>query len=36
LRARHGRGTQVVGALVVSVLAVKGANGVNVNPIVVS
>jgi len=36
LRARHGHRTQVVGALVVSPLAIKGANGVNVNPIVIS
>jgi kynurenine formamidase len=36
LRARHGRGTKVAGALVVSLVAITGANGVNVNPIVVT
>lgn len=34
LRAAQGRGTQVAGALVVSLLAVPGANGVNVSPLV--
>jgi putative cyclase len=34
LREAHGRGTQVAGALVVSLLAVAGANGVNLNPLV--
>jgi kynurenine formamidase len=36
LRARHGPETKVVGALVVSWPAIEGANGVNVNPIVIS
>jgi hypothetical protein len=36
LRRRHGPGTKVAGALVVSVLAVEGANGVNLNPLVLS
>lgn len=36
LREAHGSGTQVVGALVVSLLAVAGANGVNLNPLVLS
>jgi hypothetical protein len=34
LRAAQGRGTQVAGALVVSLLAVPGANGVNLSPLV--
>jgi hypothetical protein len=34
LRAAQGRGTQVAGALVVSPLAVPGANGVNLSPLV--
>lgn len=36
LRRRHGRGTRVAGALVVSPLAVDGANGVNLNPLVLT
>jgi len=36
LRRAHGRGTGVAGALVVSLLAVEGANGVNLNPLVLS
>lgn len=36
LRDAHGRGTKVVGALVVSPVAVPGANGVNLNPLVLS
>jgi hypothetical protein len=34
--ARGGQGTGVAGALVVSLLAVEGANGVNLNPLVLS
>jgi Putative cyclase len=36
LRAAQGPGTKVAGALVVSLLAVAGANGVNLNPLVLS
>ena len=36
LRAAHGPGTKVVGALVVSLLAVPGSNGVNLNPLIIS
>ena len=36
LRAAHGPGTKVVGALVVSVPALPGSNGVNLNPLIVS
>jgi kynurenine formamidase len=36
LRETHGRGTKVAGALVVSLLAIAGANGVNLNPLVLS
>ena len=36
LRRAHGRGTRVAGALVVSLLAIEGANGVNLNPLVLS
>ena len=36
LRGAHGRGTRVAGALVVSLLAIEGANGVNLNPLVLS
>ncbi len=36
LRRACGRGTRVAGALVVSVLAVEGANGVNLNPLVLT
>ena len=36
LRRAHGPGTKVAGALVVALLAVEGANGVNLNPIVLS
>lgn len=36
LRRARGRGTGVAGALVVSLLAVEGANGVNLNPLVLS
>jgi hypothetical protein len=36
LRAAHGPGTKVVGALVVSLLAVPGSNGVNLSPLVIS
>jgi hypothetical protein len=36
LRRAHGPGTQVAGALVVSLLAVEGANGVNLNPLVLT
>jgi hypothetical protein len=36
LRAAHGRGTKVAGALVVSLVAVPGANGVNLNPLLLS
>jgi hypothetical protein len=36
LRAAHGPGTKVAGALVVSVLPVSGSNGVNLNPLIVS
>ena len=36
LRRTHGPGTKVAGALVVSLLAVEGANGVNLNPLVLS
>jgi hypothetical protein len=36
LRDWRGRGTRVAGALVVSLLAVEGANGVNLNPLIVS
>jgi hypothetical protein len=35
-QGRRGRGTKVAGALVVSLLAVEGANGVNLNPLIVS
>jgi hypothetical protein len=34
LRRALGGGTQVAGALVVALLAVEGANGVNFNPLV--
>jgi hypothetical protein len=34
--ARGGQGSGVAGALVVSLLAVEGANGVNLNPLVLS
>src|SRR5207248_1394813 len=33
LRRAHGPGTKVAGALVVALLAVEGANGVNLNPL---
>ena len=36
LRRAHGPGTQVTGALVVSPLSVEGANGANLNPLVLS
>ena len=36
LRRSRGRGTGVAGALVVSLLAVEGANGVNLNPLVLT
>jgi kynurenine formamidase len=36
LRDAHGPGTKVAGALVVALLAVEGANGVNLNPLVLS
>ena len=36
LRRAYGRGTRVAGALVVSLLAIEGANGVNLNPLVLS
>ena len=36
LRAAHGPGTKVVGALVISLLAVPGSNGVNLNPLILS
>jgi hypothetical protein len=36
LRRGHPRGTRVAGALVVSPLAVEGANGVNLNPLVLT
>jgi len=36
LRRAHGPGTKVAGALVVSLLAVEGANGVNLNPLVLT
>ena len=36
LRRAHGRGTGVAGALVVSLLAIEGANGVNLNPLVLT
>jgi hypothetical protein len=36
LRRGHPRGTRVAGALVVSLLAVEGANGVNLNPLVLT
>jgi kynurenine formamidase len=36
LRRAHGPGTKVAGALVVALLAVEGANGVNLNPLVLS
>jgi hypothetical protein len=36
LRRGHARGTRVAGALVVSLLAVEGANGVNLNPLVLT
>jgi hypothetical protein len=36
LRGSRGAGTQVAGALVVSPLAVEGANGANLNPLVLS
>jgi hypothetical protein len=36
LRAAQGAGTKVAGALVVSLLAVPGSNGVNLNPLVLS
>jgi hypothetical protein len=35
LREASGGGTRVAGALVVGLLGVQGANGVNVNPLVV-
>jgi len=34
LRAAVGRGTQVTGALVVAPLVIEGANGVNLNPLI--
>jgi hypothetical protein len=34
LRRARGQATQVAGALVVSLLAVEGANGANLNPLV--
>ena len=36
LRRGHARGARVAGALVVSLLAVEGANGVNLNPLVLT
>ncbi len=36
LRRAHGPGTKVAGALVVALLAVEGANGVNLNPLVLT
>jgi kynurenine formamidase len=36
LRDAHGPGTKVAGALVVALLAVEGANGVNLNPLVLT
>jgi len=36
LRRARGPGTKVAGALVVALLAVEGANGVNLNPLVLS
>jgi hypothetical protein len=36
LRKARGGGTGVAGALVISPLAVEGANGANLNPLVVS
>jgi hypothetical protein len=36
LRRAHGPGTKVAGALVVALLAVEGANGVNLNPLMLS
>jgi kynurenine formamidase len=36
LRRALGRGTRVAGALVVSLLAIEGANGVNLNPLILS
>jgi len=36
LRRSHGPATRVAGALVVSPLAVEGANGANLNPLVLS
>jgi kynurenine formamidase len=36
LRDAHGPGTKVAGALVVAPLAVEGANGVNLNPLVLT
>jgi hypothetical protein len=36
LLAAQGPGTKVAGALVVSLLAVPGSNGVNLNPLVLS
>jgi kynurenine formamidase len=36
LRDVHGPGTKVAGALVVALLAVEGANGVNLNPLVLT
>lgn len=36
LRRAHGLGTRVAGALVVSLLAIEGANGVNLNPLVLT
>jgi hypothetical protein len=36
LRQAHGWGTRVAGALVVSLLAIEGANGVNLNPLILS
>ena len=36
MRRAHGPGTKVAGALVVSLLAIEGANGVNLNPLVLT
>jgi hypothetical protein len=36
MRLAHGPGTKVAGALVVSLLAIEGANGVNLNPLVLT
>src|SRR6266516_644461 len=36
LRRAHGPGTKVAGTLVVALLAVEGANGVNLNPLVLT